>query len=48
MGEFESEFGVYVRKVGGWGRLPEEIEKKKGGYGLQDTVGGDPGDDGLV
>ena len=46
--EFETEFGVYLRKVRGWATLPEQIEKNKAAYGFHDTVAADPADDGLV
>ena len=46
--EFETEFGVYLKKKRGWATLPEQIEKNKAAYGFHDTVAADPANDGLA
>lgn len=46
--EFETEFGVYAKKVRGYATLPEIIEQNKAAYGFHDTVAEDAADDGLA
>ncbi|MBK3950171.1 phage major tail protein, TP901-1 family [Staphylococcus haemolyticus] len=46
--EFETEFGVYLKKQRGYATLPQAIEANKAAYGFHDTIAADPADDGLA
>lgn len=46
--EFETEFGVYLKKQRGYATLPQAIETNKAAYGFHDTIAADPADDGLA